>query len=271
MRIAVSNIAWDPSEDEVVGETLRALGVDAVELAHTKYWPVPVEPSTADLAELAGAWKRRGQSILALQSLLFGRPDLSIFGEPAQTAETATYLERVLEIGAGLGAKVLVFGSPRNRDRGERSFPQALAEATAFFRPLAERARTLGCVIGLEPNPPIYGCNFVTNTEEAIELIRAIDHPGFRLHLDVGILHLNGENPGHAVKQARPYLAHVHISEPELASVPAGKVDHRAAAEALRAEEWDGAVSIEMRGGPPGGENLERVREAAAFARETYQ
>jgi sugar phosphate isomerase/epimerase len=269
VRLAISNIAWDVSEDDAVGAVLREAGVNAVELAPTKYWPAPCDPNAAAIAEVRRRWEDRGQRIVALQSLLFGRPELSIFGDEAVRRETSAYLERMLRIAAGLGAGPLVFGSPRNRDKGERTFDQAVAEAADFFRPLARLAHDLGTVIGFEPNPAAYACNFANTVAEALAMVEAVDHPGFALHLDIGIMHLNGESPAEAVPKARSRLAHVHVSEPQLAAVPAGVVDHRAAAASLNASDWGGFVSIEMRGGDDG-RNVDRARRAITFAREVY-
>ena len=105
--------------------------------------------------------------------------------------------------------------------------------------------------------------------DEALAVVEAVDHPGLGLHLDIGILHMNGEIPETEVRRARSRLVHAHISEPQLAAVPAGAVDHRAAARALRDAGWDGVVSIEMRGGTDG-RNVDRVRGAIAAAQEIY-
>ena len=157
----------------------------------------------------------------------------------------------------------------RSRVKGDRTFDQAVAEAADFFRPLARRAHDLGVVLAFEPNPTAYQCDFANTVAEALRVIEAVDHPGLALHLDIGIMQINGEPFGEAVALARPRMTHVHISEPRLAAVPAGPVDHRAAAEALRAQGWDRSVSIEMRGGDDG-RNVEHVARAVAFAREVY-
>ncbi|MFO0956825.1 MAG: sugar phosphate isomerase/epimerase [Isosphaeraceae bacterium] len=266
MTLAISNIAWDPAEDDEIGRILREKGVSSVEIAPTKYWPAPALPVGDQVAELRKRWADRGQKIVALQSLLFGRPELSIFGDNAATAE---FLARILAIAADLGAGPLVFGSPRNRDRGERDLPRAIDEAAAFFRPLARRAHDLGVVIGFEPNPTAYACNFATTVAEALAVVEAVDHPGFGLHLDIGIMHMNGEDPVEAVRKARPRMVHAHISEPRLAAVPAGEVDHQAAASALRQAGWNGTLSIEMRGDTDG-QNPARVQRAIQFCKEVY-
>ena len=72
----------------------------------------------------------------------------------------------------------------------------------------------------------------------------AVDHPGFRLHLDAGALALNGEDVALEIATSAPLLAHFHASEPYLAPVGTGEAAHDAIAEQLRAIAYDGTVAI---------------------------
>ena len=72
----------------------------------------------SDIAEYRRSWEDRGLQIVSLQSLLFGRSDLQLFGDDGVRAALADYLRRVIDFGAPLGAHALVFGSPKNRLRG---------------------------------------------------------------------------------------------------------------------------------------------------------
>ena len=49
MRIAISNIAWEPSEDEAVAALLQANDVDAIDIAHPKYFADVRKASDADV------------------------------------------------------------------------------------------------------------------------------------------------------------------------------------------------------------------------------
>jgi sugar phosphate isomerase/epimerase len=270
MKLSVSNIAWEPQEDDQVAELLRSAGVAAIEIAPTKYWPAPCAPTPASIQEVRGRWADRGLQIVGLQSLLFGCPQLSIFGDADVRRATSDYLGVILEIAHGLGATALVFGSPKNRDRKGRAFTQAIAEAAEFFRPLARRATDFGCAIAFEPNPTEYGCNFCTTVEESIRLLEAIYDPGFRLNLDVGIMHLNREPIEETVRRALPWTAHVHISEPNLATIGTGGVPHNIAGQSLRSAGWQGYVSIEMRSQTGGRSNLPAIGQALGVVREHY-
>ena len=41
MRLAISNIAWETTEDEVIAELLARFDVDAIDIAPGKYFPEP--------------------------------------------------------------------------------------------------------------------------------------------------------------------------------------------------------------------------------------
>ena len=138
--LAVSNIAWAPHEDEAIAAVLRREGVAGVELAPTKWREQPLEARVEEIAEYRRTWEDRGLRIVSLQSLLFGRPELQLFGSAAIRAALADYLRRVIDFGAELGAHALVFGSPKNRLRGSLSIGEANDIAIPFFRQLGEHA-----------------------------------------------------------------------------------------------------------------------------------
>ena len=267
MKLSISNIAWDTSADDSVGAFLREQNVTAIELAPTKYWPAPCTPSKNDILKVRNDWRRRGQDIVAMQSLLYGCDDLSIFGDTVTKRRTSDYLARIISIAQQLGARALVFGSPRNRDRGEYTHERATEEAADFFLPLAVRAAESGVAIGFEPNPERYRCNFCTTAVDAMQLVHAVNHPGFGINLDTAIAHINHENFAEAIRISRSNLVHVHISEPELAAINRDDVPHQDNATALRKAAWQHYVSIEMRGG---GDELGRIRESIKIAKDIY-
>jgi D-psicose/D-tagatose/L-ribulose 3-epimerase len=206
IRLSISNIAWDPAEDDAVAAVLRAEGVSAVEIAPTKWRDKPLEATAAEIEHYRRSWADRGLRISSLQALLFGRPDLELFG--SSRLQLAEYLYRVIELGAGLGARALVFGSPRNRLRGSLALEAAMASATDFFRDVGDFAAQHGVVIAIEANPPDYGGDFVTRTNEAVALCRAIASAGVGVNGDLGGMTLSRSSSGRRrkTKPARPML-----------------------------------------------------------------
>jgi D-psicose/D-tagatose/L-ribulose 3-epimerase len=267
-HLAISNIAWQPDEDEVVADLLHREGITGVELAPTKWRERPLDASADDIVAYRRTWEDRGLRVVSLQSLLFGRPDLQLFGGDAARVALADYLRRVIDFGALLGARALVFGSPKNRLRGSITFKDATDIAAPFFHTLGAHASARGISFCIEANPPEYGCDFVTTTAEAAELCAVVDHPGIRINADLGGMTLAGEDPLAAIQSAKAFIAHVHASEPHLAELGAA-ANHGLAASALDAIEYDGWVSIEMRAGTTG-DNVDAIERAVRRAKQEY-
>jgi|ERR1039458_2332022 sugar phosphate isomerase/epimerase len=270
MKLAVSNIAWTNEEELVVAKLLQKLGVRYVEIAPTKNWKDPTQTSIDDFKEYRVFWQSYGIEIIAFQSMLFNRPDLKIFEDEENRRSTLEYLKKFIDIAGTFNAGVMVFGSPKNRQRGDLSLEQARRIAIPFFNELAETAQEQGTILCIEPNAPQYACDFIVNTTEGIELVKAVHNNGFGLHLDIACMTLAGDDVAESIKIAAPYLRHFHISSPMLEQVEARKdVKHSQAAQALRDIKYNGFVSIEMRPVQEG-ENLARVETAVRFAQSVY-
>jgi sugar phosphate isomerase/epimerase len=244
MKLAVSNLAWPVESDGAAAELLGRHGVRAIELAPTKVWPRPAEATEEDVIAYRAFWERRGFQIVALQALLFGRPDLTLFDDPGTRGHTFDYLCRIMRLASCLGAGVLVFGSPGNRRVNGRPPAEVRPVAVDLFRRLGEAAHRHGVSFCIEPNPPAYGCDFVTTVEQGAQLVAEVGHPGFGLHLDAGGMALAGESL-ERVGAVGP--RHFHISEPHLCPIGTGSTPHAVYAEQLRQVGYERWCSVEMR------------------------
>lgn len=246
MRIAISNIAWDVVEDEAVAAVLRRHGIDAIDLAPSKYFADFQSAAAADMLRVRGWWADRGIELTGMQSLLYGTQGLNLFGQAEVQAAMLRHLEAVCRIGQGLGATRLVFGSPKNRDRSGLDDGQAMHEAVSFFRKLGDVAARHGVLVCLEPNPPRYGANFMTTGAETAVVVRAVDHPAIKLQFDTGAFAITGEDPGGFLEKHAALVGHIHASEPGLLPLGDGDCDHARMAAAARSYLPQHPVTIEM-------------------------
>ena len=268
MTIAISNIAWN-EPDESVSRVMREFGVAGVEIAPTKVWPAPLEATESEVRAYRDSWDRRGIRIVALQSLLFGRLDLTLFQSGQARAKMFEYLAGVIRLGSRLGASVCVFGSPKNRLAGTLN-PDELEEiAVPFFRDVGQVAAENGLTFCLEPNPTIYGCDYITNSQEGLELARKVNSPGFGLHLDAAAMTASQETVPAALSRVGLALKHFHASEIHLAPIGAGTVNHNEFAAALRQIHYTGWVSIEMRS-VAGSDDISRIRDSLRLVSAIY-
>jgi sugar phosphate isomerase/epimerase len=267
LKLAASNIAWEPSEDLAAASLLRSCGFTGVEIAPSKRWESPIEATKKEIADCKAHWSKLGLTIAGTQSLLFGRNDLQLFGSQTVRRALREYVAALVELTAGLGGRTLVFGSPKNRKRGKTSPEEAHEIACEFFRDLGAFAMSRGCVICIEPNPPQYDCDFLTTTTEAVEFVRAVNSRGIAVNADASTMAILGEDPAVAIPEAGARLAHFHASEPDLA-VPTESPTHSNAARALASERYAGWVSLEMRAQSP--DRLAALEAAARTIARLY-
>lgn len=246
MRIAISNLAWDVSDDEKIVSLLNTYEIDAIDIAPGKYFLNFQVASASQIYLVRDWWIDRGITITGMQALLFGTTGLNMFGADEIQAAMLAHFDDICRIGAGLGATKLVFGSPRNRDRSSLSDEQTQHIAVTFLRRLGDIASRYGVMICLEPNPPCYGANFMINSAETAKIVMDVSHPAIRMQLDTGAITINGEDPCQVVKKYGALIGHVHASEPDLVVLGDGKTDHGIVAAALRKFMPGQIVSIEM-------------------------
>ena len=115
-----------------------------------------------------------------------------------------------------------------------------------FFRRLGDAAERAGVLVCLEPNPAMYGCNFMVRTDEAAAIVRAVDHPAIRLQLDVGAIAANGEDATRTIEEHCALIGHVHASEPGLVVLGDGGAPHVEVGAALRTLRPQSIVTVEM-------------------------
>jgi len=265
MRLAISNIAWDISEDETVAELLNRYDINAIDIAPGKYFADPVNASPDDIERIRRWWAERGIEITGMQALLFGAGELNVFGPADIEDAMLERLAAVSRIAAGLGATRLVFGSPKNRDRSGLSDEEALAIAVPFFRRLGDIAASYDVVFCLEPNPPRYGANFMTTSAETACIVERVAHPAIRMQLDTGALTINGEEPVRTVASYDHLIGHIHASEPDLLPLGDGTSDHDGVYAALAQHLPGHLVAIEMLAtkNEPHPQSIERALKAA--------
>ncbi len=266
MKLAVSNIAWTAADDEAAESMLRELGVQHLEIAPTRFWPDLTQVTEAEARALSEKLTAKGLPVCAFQALLFGKPELQLFGAD-QGRALIDYTKLVCRIASWMGASALVFGSPKNRLRGELPAQAAFDQAKTAFREIGDFAAEHHVCLCLEPNPPGYGADFMTTVNEAAALVRAIDSPGIALNFDMGEILMNNADVAIALHDVSPLIGHFHVSEPMLEPFEPTRPQHRDAAFMLRGLSYSGIVSVEMKT-PAGG--LSVVRASIERIKQVY-
>lgn len=270
MNISISNIAWDRKFDNEVSKILGNKKIKGIEIAPTKISREPIKDSEGEIKRYRKFWNDKGINIVAIQSVLYGHPELTIFDNDKVRDKTLSYLFSMIKVSSDLGAKIIVFGSPKNRNVSSIKMDKAWEIAIDFFYKAAEKAKRYGVNFCIEPNPSEYKTNFINNTKEAVDLVKKVNHPNFRLHLDLSTLTLNDEDYFESIKLGADFLSHFHISEPFLRPVNKKNINkYKKVISLLKEINYKNWVSIEML--TDKGREIEQVNDALSAIVESYE
>ncbi len=162
----------------------------------------------------------------------------------------------------------MIFGSPKQRNIPPSSSYEEtwrrVRDGVADALPVAEERNV---VIALEPLAKAE-TRFINTAEEAIKMITEIDHPNFRLHLDVNAMSDEEKSIPEIIASGRDYMVHFHANDVNLLGPGFGEIDYKPIREALDGIGYDGYVSVEVFDFSPGAETI--AEESIRYLREVF-
>lgn len=145
-------------------------------------------------------------------------------GPDADEQKIMDYARRVFERAQKLNIRLIVFGSGASRNIPE-GFDRVVArkQFIAISKKLATLAAQYAIVLSLESQNK-EECNFINTLEESILIAKEVNHPNFRVTVD--IYHMMRENePASHILAGGEYIYHCDIGEKETRSAPGVKGD----------------------------------------------
>jgi sugar phosphate isomerase/epimerase len=171
---------------------------------------------------------------------------------------TSEYLGELARLCRDLGGKVLVLGSPKQRNLLPGvTHDQGLEYAADVLCGVVPTLEDCGVVLAAEPLGPEEG-DFLRTAELGVRLIRMVDSPRCRLHLDVKAMSTEQKPIVDIIRDSAPWIEHFHANDPNRRGPGMGNVDFRPIFAALREIDYQGWVSVEVFDYTPGVESLAR-------------
>jgi sugar phosphate isomerase/epimerase len=189
---------------------------------------------------------------------------------PDRRAVRADFLRRSMAIARDLGAGVVSIWSGAVTAGDPTEETELVERLAAELVPLLDEARVAGLVLGFEPEPGM----FIDTMARFAALDRRLDHPAFRLTLDLGHVHCLEEAPiADHVRTWADRIVNVHIEDMargvhEHLMFGSGTIDFPPALRALHEAGYAGGVHVELSRHSPDAANT--VREAARFLRDVW-
>jgi sugar phosphate isomerase/epimerase len=225
-------------------EQAKAAGFEHAEVGLRDLVALPDAEFEAVLARV----KKVGLPVRA--AIGFLPADMMVVGPKVNKDAQQEYLARAFGRAERLGLATVVFGSASSRRYPPGfSADEAKKQLVDFGRRSGAEAAKHHVVIGIEPLGT-EDTNTVNTVPEAVALVRAVGHPGFRLVVDYYHLRLSHEAP-EVILQARGVLQHVRIANPTGRAFPlaASESDYASFFGALARIGYRGGIGVETRTG----------------------
>ena len=246
MKISVSNIAWGNKSLIYFLEYIRKLGCSGVEIAPSVIWPEPIKSSKEERMNFLDSVKKTDLELVGFHSLLYNRPDLQLFLNKDSRNATKDYICDLASMCSELGGKQLIFGSPKNRLLHGKKYDECVKQATEDFFEVAEFSKKKNVFFCIEPLGRDE-TEFIQSLKEGGDMVKKINHPYFKLHLDSKAIFSTKENPHEITKNYKQFLQHVHVGDKNLLEPGTVNTDHYKIGAALRNINYSKYISIEMR------------------------
>lgn len=165
---------------------------------------------------------------------------------PETLKRTFDYARKLAEICATMGGKIMVWGSPQQRTLApEWSRTDVEKRVIDFFQRLSPHLAALDVTIAFEFLGPSE-TNFINTAAETIQLLKKIDSPNVRLHLDVKAMSADTNPIPQIVRDSLPWTAHFHANDPNLRGPGMGYIDFPSIATELIRGGYDKWISVEV-------------------------
>jgi sugar phosphate isomerase/epimerase len=269
MKFAICNETYRDISLEAACEHVASCGYDGLEIAPFTLKADPTELTEADAAKVGRVVTGAGLEVVGLHWLLVEPKGMHLTTLDAQIRQrTVAFGQHLARLCAAMGGSVMVWGSPRQRDvEDNNTYDLAFKHATDVIKAICDVAGPLGVTLAMEPLGT-QETNFLTTAEETIGLIKAVDDPACRLHLDVKAMSSESLSIPEIISASAPHIAHFHANDPNLQGPGMGDTDFAPIATALADANYDGYISVEVFDYDPGAEAI--AEQSIAYLKKVF-
>lgn len=170
--------------------------------------------------------------------------------DPRERERACQDIKELLYVAADIGAVGLIFvpifGAPRIPDLRPLASPEQLEFdlLCLLLEDLAKTAEKAGTYLLLEPLNR-YETHFIRRLEQAVAVCEKVAHPHLKVMADFFHMSIEEADIPAAIRQARAWLAHVHLADSNRLLPGQGHTDFRSGFAALKEIGYTGYMALE--------------------------
>ena len=205
----------------------------------------PIKVTEQQFQEKLSSIKKLKTPLFAVNLFIPG--ELKVVGPTVDEAAILAYTEKVLQRCKTADVKMITWGSGGSRRLPDGFDPlKAKEQFINIARKVAAQAAQYNIMLALE-NLNSTEANFITTLDVALDVVKKVDHPNFRLCADIYHMLKENEDPA-IIEKGKRFIVHCEIAEKEKRTPPGTMGDDfRPYLKALNKINYKGKIILECR------------------------
>ena len=205
----------------------------------------PIKVTEQQFQEKLSSIKKLKTSLFAVNLFIPG--ELKVVGPTVDEVAILAYTEKVLQRCKTADVKMITWGSGGSRRLPDGFDPlKAKEQFINIARKVAAQAAQYNIMLALE-NLNSTEANFITTLDVALDVVKKVDHPNFRLCADIYHMLKENEDPA-IIEKGKRFIVHCEIAEKEKRTPPGTMGDDfRPYLKALNKINYKGKIILECR------------------------
>jgi protein FrlC len=236
--------AWLPAYtlDEAI-RRLAGIGYDGVEIGCAAPHAWPAYLSAERRRELRGLLDSSALEVVSLLATPGGGPGFNPASPYVEERDaTVKYYQEVTDLASELGARKVIYIA------GWQIFGTTRQEAWSRSRDCLDRIAAYAGQkdITIVVEPTAAATNLIETADDAIELMRSVEHSNVKLMFDTLHAVYRNEIPADYARAMGKDLVHIHVSDKNRVLPGEGQVDWVGLLQVLQESDFDGFITMEV-------------------------
>jgi len=271
MKLSICNEVFSTMDITETFPYVKSFGYDGIEIAPFTIASNVERISMERRREILKKAFENNIEVVGTHWILVCDKNVKLFNESGEAnREAVNYLIKVVEFTSDIGGRIVVFGSPKQRNIPSKEvFEKAWNSAVSTFREIGDYAKDRMVTLCIEPLSRDQ-TNFINNVSEAVKFVTEVGHENVKLILDVRSMCDEKRSFKDIIKEGGANLKHFHANDCNGYIPGSGSANYKEIMQGLLEINYSGYLSVEVFDFKPDPETIaiKSLENLRAFLRE---